>query len=133
MKTLTGYLRESHLAEPRVRDFQVFGDYAVGEDDGCVYQVVSREDAISFLIYDTDDENISFNFAEDDMKYELISEGELDELFIDAITIFENKDVYIKKIDFHERTLYRVYYQNPTGTHISNDLWDNIDLTDYEL
>lgn len=132
MKTLTGYLREKHLSEPSTREFQLFGEYAVG-DDGCVYQVVSKEDAISFLIYDTKDENISFNYAEDETKYELISEGEFDELFIDAERIFENKDVYIKKIQIHERTLYRVYYQEQTGTHISDDEWNNIDFTDYEF
>ena len=71
MKTLTGNLRSQHQNEPSSRSFVIFGQYAIG-DDKCVYQVCSREDAISFLVYDTHDINISFNYAEDGEKWQLI-------------------------------------------------------------
>ena len=135
-----GQLRNDYDSEPNSRKFLQMGEYAVG-DDGCVYQFVDKDDAISFLIYDCiEQSHMAFNYAEDSTKYELIEEGEFDKIFSGEVEGFEISDfhedgnVKIKSLSFYERTLYRVYFDNqPEGHPISEDVWDNVDVSDYDV
>lgn len=133
---LNGVLRNGQQS----REFLKMGQYAV-DDEGCVYQFVDKDDAVSFLIYDClEEDHMAFNYAEDGAKYELIDEEEFDKIFngeVDGFEIsdFESKgNVRIKVLTFYERTLYRVYFDNqPEGYPISEDCWDSIDVSDYDF
>ena len=137
---LNGQIRSNYQSEPTSREFLRMGEYAVG-DDGCVYQFVDKDDATSFLIYDcVEQSDMAFNYAEDQNRYELIEEGEFDKIFSGEVEGFEISDFYkdgnvrIKEVSFYERTLYRVYFDNqPEGYPISEDVWDNVDVSDYDI
>lgn len=137
---LTASLRESHLSEPQNRDFLFLGDYAIG-DDGCVYQCVSQDDAISFLIYDLDTETsekkfgfpVSFNYAEDGQNYSLINDGCFDAVFSEVREdnfIGESEDYTVIELPIGE-SYFRFYAKEP-GENPADVSFDTIDKKDLD-
>jgi len=147
-KFVMGYLehKEELPQFPTTQKFQMFKnetEYAVGED-GDIYQIINKNDKEQFdkewekeeahitykAIYSTDDDNLFFNYAEDGNEYEKLNSEIFDELIDKDGKIIYQNNVIIKKLEFYNRILYRVFSKNSKEKDYIDD-WDKIDFKKY--
>ena len=107
-KVVSAELREGSQHDIKNRDFTIISEYEAIDEDGILYQICDKEDAVSFLIYDTYDDQYCFNYAE---------EGKVNVVLMEEIKKIGghiNKDMTIVEFSFDEDV------SNDNGESITN-------------